>query len=114
MFVFAITVVRTLWRFGVELQCGVVQFLKPDLTRIESCYGVFANQREEFAPVFLARPSLTLETKRFEEGILLFAGEFQKLLARAALAMRVHPSQAHAKRILDFCIASHHEIDKLR
>src|SRR5437660_6084101 len=114
MFVFAISFVRTLWRFGVELQRGIVQFLKPDLTRIEPSYGVLANQREESASVFLARPSLTLETERFEQGILLLAREFQKLLARATLAMGIQPSQSHAKRILHFGIAGHHEIDKLR
>src|ERR1700739_785674 len=112
MFVLTIIFVRTLWRFGVELQCRIVQFPKPDLTRIEPRYSVFAKQREEFATVFLARPSLILQAERFEQGSLLFRGEFQKFLARAPLAVRIQPSQSDAKRILHFGIARHHKIDE--
>src|SRR5579863_2116323 len=109
----AIVFVRTLRRFGIELQRRVVQFLEPQLARIEARHGIFANQGEEFLPVLFAGTRLSFESERLEQNHLLVSVKIIELLSAGSLTVSVQPDQSSSKGILGFRIARHHKIDEL-
>ena len=95
--VLAIVFMRTLRRFGIELQRWIIQLFESDFTCVKAGYGEFAHQGEKLASILLAGTGLILEAEWFEDELLLLRSEFQKSLIELVFAMTVQPIQSQSE-----------------
>src|ERR1700730_17085108 len=112
--VLGIALVRTLRRYGIELQRRIVQRLESDLAGIETRNRKLAHQTEESATHFFIRARLLFEPQRLQQRSLLFRRQVHESLPTDLLGMYVQPSKPGAEGVLWLRIARHHEINKLR
>src|SRR5579863_8628306 len=109
---FWIVPVRAARRFRIELEPREVNLLEPDARSIKSHNRVLANQVEESAALFLARPKLFFVSQALQDGRLVFSAQAAEGLRTLLLGMSAEPSEPVAESVLDTGIARHHEVDE--